>query len=241
VLAVALGSVLALTVCTTLAPAAVLLAPDAAVAAAAGAPPLRRAEILLLAGRPAEARAALVGAAADDPRALRILAESFALEVDLVGARPALAALAALPTWASPARQTEAHLARARGARAVVRGAILTFVLCLSLLALSGARELLRFHPESAVFAVAGIGAAVWSRGLADQAGPAVDLAVAAVFFLVHAAAAARRRLRPGARGRLLLITLALLGALGAGLALGLELGLDGLIQVASASARPPG
>jgi hypothetical protein len=122
VLAVALGSVLALTVCTTLAPAAVLLAPDAAVAAAAGAPPLRRAEILLLAGRPAEARAALVGAAADDPRALRILAESFALEVDLVGARPALAALAALPTWASPARQTEAHLARARGARAVVRG-----------------------------------------------------------------------------------------------------------------------
>ncbi|MCA9551370.1 MAG: hypothetical protein KC933_15140 [Myxococcales bacterium] len=218
---------------------AVLLDPAGAAAAAEALPPLRRAETLLLAGEPEAARAALGELSRDEPRVLRLIADTWVREGDPVRAEPALAALEAHPRWAAHARQQRAYLELGRQDRLFARGALLAFVVCLAVLALSGARELLRFHPESAMFAVAAVAAALLVRSASPQAAPLVELAGGATFFLIHGAAAASRRTRPGPRGRLLLATLVLIGAVGAMGTLGLQVGPGGLIRLVAASARP--
>lgn len=222
---------------------AVLLNPAAAAQAAREPSEMgieARAEVLLLTKDPRGARA-LLPAAPTEPRSLRLLADAWVDELRAPEASKALDALAVEPGWGKHAGHQRAHLDHLIWQRHGARAGLVMFAMCLAVLALGGARELLRPHPESLALLLLGLA----SVGLAEGAGPVVGvltaLLAACVFVLGHSAVATLRRTRPGARARLLLAVLVLLGVMGATGALGLQLGPTGILQGLAAGATPSG
>jgi len=222
---------------------AVLLDPAAAAQAAremSDSPVRTRAEILLMTKDPQGARA-LLPADPTHARDLRLLADAWVDELRVAEATETLDGLAAHSGWGKHARHQRAHLDHLIWQRHGARAGLVMFAMCLAVLALGGARELLRPHPESLVLLGLGLG----SVALAEGAGPAVGvltaLLAACVLVLGHSAVATLRRTRPGARARLLLAVLVLLGVLGATGALGLQLGPSGILRGLAAGATPSG
>lgn len=221
-----------LALCAVAAPGpAVLLDPLAATEAAerGPGPAPRRAEVLLLAGQPEAARA-LLPARPEDPRGLRLLADAWVAEVRAQPARAALARLEAFGGWQKHARHQRARLERRVWEKRGARLGLGFFALCLAVLGLAGARELLRLHPESVALAAAGLLAAWLARGAGPVPGLVAALLGLCWLSLGHAALSAARRIRPGPRGRLFIGTLFLFGVTGAVCAILFTVGIGPLI-----------
>lgn len=213
-----------------------LLDPAAARAraeAVAATDPREAAEIRLLLRDPRGALAALgEDAGSDDPRTIRLVADAHTALVHGPEGDAALDRLAEHPGWGKHSRQTRAYLRRAEWAKLGRRLGLAAFAVGLAILALGGARELLRVQPETLV--VGALTAA--AVGLVAASTPALA-PIAAVLglgtlALSHAATALVRRTRPGVRGRLLTATLLVLGAAGVATALVLQIGVGPLLGV---------
>ncbi len=149
-------------------------------------------------------------------RKLRIEADAYVAQGDHVRAEERFARLEKLEGWAAHVRQQRAHAKNGAIKRQVTEVGSIVFALALAWLSLMGSRELLRLHRAPLFFVPAAIGAVlVMSRGSA-QLGIALGVFALLVLTLIHATAAAMRRLSPGPRFKILLLTGLILGSLGA-------------------------
>lgn len=229
-----LGALLATAISATPAPPALLDPLGAAAAARTSTSPRRRAETLLLTGHPEQARRALEGAP-EGPRALRLLADTYVDEARASEGEGALARLEAFEGWRKHARMQGARLERQVWAKLGARIGLALFAICLAVLGLAGARELLRVHRESVLTLGLVGGACALAAGAGTTALLLTVLIGGTLLALGHAATAAGRRIRPGPRGRLFLVVLLLFGVAGAGAALVLGVGVGPLLGGLSA------
>lgn len=199
-------------------------------------PPLLRAEVLLWAADPEGARAVLP-TPIEGPRALRLESDALIQQVRGAEAEGALTRLGAYPGWQNHVAHQRAHLETLQWRRHGARAGLMMFALSLALLALGGARELLRVHPESLALLLGGVLVLGLARGAGTVVAAYSALIVACTVTLGHAAVATLRRTRPGLRARLLIGVLLLSGILGAGAALGFQIGPASLLQALVAGA----
>lgn len=194
--------------------------------------PLWAAEVLLLAGDPAGARAVLDRAPpSDSPRRLRLEAD-IGVALEDRRAEPVLAALGRHPGWEQHAARQSGRLDDARTAENVVRLGTLLFAGCLGLLVLGGARELLRISRDTLL---AGAALAVGLLVLASVSKPLMTvIGVVGVggLALVHAGVSTVRRTAAAPRARTMIAVMMLLGFLGALFAVGTQLGVARLLAL---------
>ncbi len=180
---------------------------------------LAGAEALLLLGDPRVALEKLGDAAPPDPsksaRFLRLQADVRAALGDRRAAEGALAALREDPRWEAHAQRRSAVLEAGSPKRAIARYGLGLFACALAVLVLGGARELLRIRREGLVLGIAVLGALGLAGRGDPRIAPAFGLVSVAVLSIGHAVSAARRRVDPSPRGRLLLAVVALLAVLG--------------------------
>ncbi len=192
-------------------PPPVLLEPQAALAWAQKNPGLTAAEIALLARQPQQALALLPPG--EGPRHLKLQAEAYAALGQRGRAEERIAQLSAIPGWRVPALVVERGLQMASFRHFIARIGLFSYAICLGVLALLGARELLRPRPETfAMLLGTALGAALAALGHPALLTLVAFLGLSATV-LVHAAGAVIARAAPGPRGRLLVATVVWLGA----------------------------
>ncbi len=203
----------------------------AAVLAGSEVPEGQGSEILLLAGltEPARDRLPLHSEA---PRIQRLIADIWVAEGRATEAHAALDALQLHPGWKKHARHQRHNLQRRGWQRRGSRMGLVMFAMCLAVVALGGARELLRLHLETLATAAACALTVGLTYGVSPQLGLLVALVGIGTVLLNHGAVATLRRTHAGTRARVLLAVLVILGVSGVIAGLGFQLGVGGLIQV---------
>jgi hypothetical protein len=178
----------------------------------AAATPLEDAEAALFAGDLAAVEIAL-SRAEPGPRRDRLRLDAAVLVQDFVAAPRIANELAAAPGWQIHAARAMGHLETLRTRRWLARTGLGMFALALAMLAIGGARELLRPRLETIVGAI-GLGLALLlGRSAGPVFGEVLALAGATLLAVLHAAFATFARTSPGARGRAVLMALVLLAA----------------------------
>lgn len=189
---------------------------------------LRAAEIALIIGDFGRALAMLRSfeprTQDEDSRRVRLELDAALASGDRRLAEERLVVLAQREGWSAHVRRQDAHLQLLSGKRQLARFGTLLFAMSLSVLLWCAGRELLRLRRETLVFGFASVVALFVFRAVAASLVPPLGVAALATLSMVHASAAARSRLAPGARGRLVLALFLVLGMLGASLAVSSQL-----------------
>jgi hypothetical protein len=153
----------------------------------------------------------------EEARKLRVEVDAYVAIADHARATERLDRLAKHDGWVTHGQRQRYYLNMGRTRGRIADAGLLVYALALGWLVLVGSRELLRVYKETLVFAAVSVvavalfavsGAAVFSNVAA--------LAAIGVLALVHASAAAMRRLAPSPRWRLILLVFLILGSLGA-------------------------
>lgn len=174
-------------------------------------PPAQGAELALLLGQASPGRD-FVERLPVGPRRTRLELDLSVLAEDRGAAERAYRALLQAPGWSTHAAVQAARLEERRWAARAREFGLWVFALALAGLALGGARELLRPSFETLLGAAGLLVALGVGRQVPPPIGELLGLYGAVLWALIHAAAAARRRVDPSGRGRAILITLVLLG-----------------------------
>lgn len=156
----------------------------------------------------------------DRARALRLEVDARLASGDTVALERAIAELAARPGWEAHAARQSAALSASRFREQISKFGLAMFAFAMAIVALGGARELLRPGRETLVLAGVAAFVIAVARMLTPSLLPGLGLLAVASTTLGHAAATAARRTEPSPKGRLLLVLTFLLGILGASLAL---------------------
>ena len=184
-----------------------------------------RAELLLLARDPSQALD-FAGSAKnlEDPRRLRLMADARVQLGHVTEAETLLTKLEKYPGWRKHVERQRSAMEAIGRARTTTRTGLALYALALGALALGGARELLRpYAPTAAMLALSAVALLV-ARLTWPPLGLAAGIAGLGATFIVHAGAATLSRLEPGPRGRLLVVVVVVLGAVGAWAALAASL-----------------
>lgn len=184
-----------------------------------------------MAGLPQRARDRLPQSS-DDPRIQRLIADVWVAEGRAKEAEVALAGLSQHPGWQKHARHQRHNLDVRGWQRTGSRMGLVMFAMCLAVVALGGARELLRLHRETLAAAGASGAIVALTYGVSPKLGMLMSLVGICTVLLNHGAVATLRRTHAGTRARVLLAVLVVLGVSGVVAGLGFQLGVGGLIQV---------
>lgn len=153
----------------------------------------------------------------EEARKLRIEIDAYVALADTARAGERLDRLAQADGWAAHVARQRYHLKEGVTRRRIADGGLIIYALALAWLVLVGARELLRVYPETIGFGFASVLAvAAFVYGGSIVFANVCALVAMAMLALIHASAAAMRRLAPSPRWRLILLVFLILGALGA-------------------------